>query len=329
MSEVVVIPFVMIAAHELINFIKKAFLYLYDKLDGLVFYRILVVKSNNPRNVRMFFEEIKARDLHKKGSTLQMSDGHQDPEFEIQNGTYSYEELNIGKIRINVSDEQVVAKLCKFPFMSKADMNKFIAYIKQLYAKHNSSAKLTLFFTSENDKWSNPIFRIPRNLGNLQLTDHMKEVMSDIDIFMNSRDKYMSEGHAYKRGYLLYGEPGTGKSTIVEMIANKYNMSVYMLTLNSNDMTDTILINLFCGIRPMSIIVLEEIDKQIETLGRNKTATVSIGGLLTAIDGPQRLADSTIVILTANKRMFLPPEDMNALLRLGRIDKTYQFTEML
>jgi len=48
------------------------------------------------------------------------------------------------------------------------------------------------------------------------------------------------------------------------------------------------------------IIYIEEIDKQLATLMENNRIKISIGGLLTALDGSQRLSDGTIIILTSN-----------------------------
>jgi chaperone BCS1 len=183
-----------------------------------------------------------------------------------------------------------------------------------------------MFFTSDNDKWSIPICRQPRDFSKIILTADMQAMVGDVQGFMKNKDVYASKGLPFKRGYLLYGSPGTGKSTCIEVIANMYNMSVYILTLNSRNMTDTTLINLLCRVPPNSIITIEEIDKQMVTLKKNKTANVSVGGLLTAIDGPQRLSHSTIVIMTANTANFLSKGDMFALCRPGRIDQTFNFS---
>nr|QZX43484.2 AAA family ATPase [Mimivirus sp.] len=133
----------------------------------------------------------------------------------------------------------------------------------------------------------------------------MQQVLSDVHKFKISQDIYQKYGVNYRRGYLLYGPSGTGKTTIIEIVAKTYNMEFYSVNLNSDNMNDTILVNLISKIPPNSIISFEEIDKQIETLDKNNNRKISVGGILTALDGPQRLSHGTIVIMTANNKNFL------------------------
>ncbi len=79
-----------------------------------------------------------------------------------------------------------------------------------------------------------------------------------------TKEKYKT--HPYRRGYLLTGKEGSGKSAAVELIASRYNKAIFMVTLNSLEMDDSILINLIKEVPPNSVVVFDEIDKQLETI---------------------------------------------------------------
>ena len=149
----------------------------------------------------------------------------------------------------------------------------------------------------------------------------MRQVIDNINEFMSSEQVYQNNGNPYKKGYLIKGKPGTGKTSIIEYTAIKHNMCIYLVNLNSKNMTDSFLINLLSNVPPHSIIVFEEIDRQIETLNKNNVKYISEGCILTAIDGPQRLSHGTIVIMTSNDTYKFTESFNAALFRKGRIDE--------
>jgi len=157
----------------------------------------------------------------------------------------------------------------------------------------------------------------------------MKSVIEYVNEFKTSESIYLSKGIPYRHGLMFCGCPGSGKTTLIEIIAKKYGMSIYNLNINSNDMTDITLNNLVATIQPNSILVLEEIDKQILALKSHPNSYVTLGGIISALDGPQRLSHSSIIIMTANSMNFLDEIESSAMFRKGRIDKTFIFTETL
>jgi hypothetical protein len=94
-------------------------------------------------------------------------------------------------------------------------------------------------------------------------------------------------------------------------------------------MTDTVLTNLVSSVPPYSVIVFDEMDKQYPTAKKNPNINLSDGGILTAIDGVQRLSYATIVIMIVNDINLLDITFRNQLLRHGRIDQSFTFTQIL
>ncbi|KAF5179669.1 Aaa-atpase [Thalictrum thalictroides] len=64
--------------------------------------------------------------------------------------------------------------------------------------------------TKENS-WTSVRFKHPSTFKTLAMEQKLKnEIMTDLTSFRNSKDYYMKIGKSWKRGYLLFGPPGTG-----------------------------------------------------------------------------------------------------------------------
>lgn len=245
--------------------------------------------------------------------------------FEIDNETMycDYQEKKI-----------IIYKMIKIvwktilPGIEKQNENikKFIETSKKKHWVNNDAIH---FYNIEDNKWKFPNIGRPTTFKEKNLTKTMINVLKDVKNFKSSEKKYNEMGITYRRGYMLYGIPGSGKTTIIELIARNYNMSTYNLSITSNDMTDGILLNLINEIPPNSLIVLEELDKQIDKIKNNINSQVSISGLLSSIDGPKRIAHGCIIICTSNRLNILEGTEQEALCRKGRFDMKYEFTEII
>ena len=321
---VLIVPAAMLSLNSIFALLGKIYNYVVEKWDELIYYRVIVDAELNPRLKRSIIEEIKSKGLHLNAATISMVDAGRDVDVDVRIGKYEYEDHIAGKVIIEVKDKEIAVKIPKLG--NEKTIIKQI--VRTIYLTHNQFSKVMMFYISDGDKWIRPIIRQPRSFNNIRLTNVMETVLADFSWFISPSgiDYYRNMGHPYRRGYFLYGTTGTGKSAMVEIISNRFEMPIYMVNLNSKDMTDNILVNL-CGIvPPRSIILIDEIDKQLETIRTNKRISLSTGGLLMAIDGPQRLSEGTIVILTSNRFEILPSEEQKSLLRPGRIDRYFDFT---
>lgn len=137
--------------------------------------------------------------------------------------------------------------------------------------------------------------------------------------FIENKDAYEDIGFPHRTGILFEGPPGTGKTSIVTGIANKFRKNVYQIQLSSVD-RDSELNELFSDIPPNSIVLLEDIDIATSK-GKNRDDAesddngISLAALLNVIDG-NFTPPNVITIMTTNKKEALDP----ALTRPGRID---------
>ena len=154
---------------------------------------------------------------------------------------------------------------------------------------------------------------LPKDFNHIILNEKIKsELIEDVDKFISNREWYTKRCIPYKRGYLLYGSPGNGKSSTAMAIARKLNKKLYLLSLS--DLKDSDLRNCFNNMNNDSVLLIEDIDASFE--GResiNKTLTFS--NFLQCLDGVLA-QDSLIVIITTNHFDTLDP----ALIRDGRMD---------
>lgn len=179
----------------------------------------------------------------------------------------------------------------------------------------------TVIYTSYGPEWrpfGQP--RRRRELASVILDRGVKETLiDDIRDFLKSGKWYYDRGIPYRRGYLLYGPPGSGKSSVIQALAGELEYNICILNLSEQTLTDDRLNHLMNHVPERSILLLEDIDsafnerKQTEETGYMSGVTFS--GLLNALDGVAS-ADERIIFMTTNHPEKLDP----ALIRPGRVD---------
>ena len=147
-------------------------------------------------------------------------------------------------------------------------------------------------------------------------------LVADARKFLGRAEWYMRRGIPYRRGYLLSGPPGTGKTSFCQVLAGELDADLCLLTLTDSDLTDTLLAESMRDAPAGSIILLEDVDavfveRSSAESKSNKRQGVSFSGLLNAIDGVAS-QEGRIFIMTTNHAEKLDA----ALKRPGRCDVT-------
>lgn len=177
---------------------------------------------------------------------------------------------------------------------------------------------------------------LPR--GPASQLDQAEALLEDAREFLASEGWYTERGIPYRRGYLLHGIPGGGKSSLIVAVASELRLPIYMLQLSSDLMNDETLNALLQhGMHdPPTILLLEDVDllhsathsrvthlEPIEDRDRDerrRKGRLSLSGLLNALDGPTATT-GRLLFMTTNAKDRLDP----ALLRSGRIDYEIEF----
>ena len=165
-------------------------------------------------------------------------------------------------------------------------------------------------------------------------TTESEALLEDAKEFLRSELWYTERGIPFRRGYLLYGIPGGGKTSLVVAIASEMSLPIYTLSLSSSLLNDETLVRLLQEIsNTRCILLLEDVDvlgslcmrrsdkmkKKQEEKKDNDELTLS--GLLNALDGTLA-SNGRLLFMTTNIDISkLDP----ALIRSGRIDYHLEF----
>ncbi|XP_038985342.1 AAA-ATPase At4g25835-like [Phoenix dactylifera] len=123
--------------------------------------------------------------------------------------------------------------------------------------------------------WSSVPFRHPATFATLALDPALKSrLLADLSAFAAGRDFYRRTGRPWKRGYLLHGPPGSGKSSLIAAMANHLRYDVYDLELTRVSHNSD-LRSLLIQTNNRSLIVIEDIDCSLELTGDRRRSTKS------------------------------------------------------
>ncbi|KAK5626204.1 hypothetical protein RRF57_001919 [Xylaria bambusicola] len=209
---------------------------------------------------------------------------------------------------------------------------------------------------SSEPSWQRCMSRASRPFSTVILNEERKkELIDDVTDYLNPMTQrwYANRGIPYRRGYLLHGPPGTGKSSLSLALAGFFKLRIYIVSLSSVNATEENLGNLFAELPRRCVVLLEDIDsaglthtrendnknpspppkeEEMEpgqitrgngnTNDNNNTPSfrLSLSGLLNILDGVAS-QEGRILIMTTNH-----PEKLDkALIRPGRVDMVIGF----
>ncbi|KAL8673219.1 MAG: hypothetical protein Q9168_002371 [Polycauliona sp. 1 TL-2023] len=209
-------------------------------------------------------------------------------------------------------------------------------------------------------QWTRVTSRPSRPIDTVVLDHEQKsQLLTDINEYLQPKTAiwYANRGIPYRRGYLLAGPPGTGKSSLAWAIAGVFGLDIYCISLVDPTLTEEDLGAMFTSLARRCVVLLEDIDaaglikreeptanedpkdssdaaklgaeisKAIKASQEKGTKAkegqgISLSGLLNAIDGVAS-HEGRVLLLTTN----FPDKLDEALIRPGRIDMTIAFTK--
>jgi chaperone BCS1 len=162
-----------------------------------------------------------------------------------------------------------------------------------------SGDAVTRVYTHSGWNWCTP-FDVPqRPMASVILRCGVAEtLLADAAEFFDRREWYRERAIPWRRGYLLYGPPGCGKSSIAHALASELDLSVAALSLASVQ-GDGALRDLMVNLPRKCLLLIEDIDAAFVQREAKEIESVSFSGLLNVIDGIAA-AEGRILVMTTN-----------------------------
>ena len=239
-----------------------------------------------------------------------------------------YKDIRI-KINYQISDEIVgnSVQAVKFHTLElESDRNKdfFSEFLENAheFCKMKKGKTEIITYIFKNGFWQT-LSKLPkRDKTTLYLPEKiLDEIINDVDGFLKNREKYLQHGIPYKRNYLFEGLPGTGKTSLIFVLASYFDMDIAIINFGLS-VDDATFMKSVSKLPNNCILVLEDIDTLFinRKPGDTNKSMVSFSGILNTLDGIAR-RDKQITFLTTN---YISKLD-SALIRPGRIDKIITF----
>nr|CAD1823897.1 unnamed protein product [Ananas comosus var. bracteatus] len=196
----------------------------------------------------------------------------------------------------NGKSRQIEVRSFELTFHKKHKEKALYSYLPFILAKAGEieeGDKTLKLYLNERDTWYPAELHHPSTFDILAMDAELKQaVMDDLARFVKRKDYYKRIGKAWKRGYLLYRPPGTGKSSLIAAMANYLKFDTYDLELTEVGWNGA-LRRLLTTVANRSILVIKDMDCAIdlqqrecsEDLYGSKSEKVTLSGLLNFVDG--------------------------------------------
>jgi len=297
----------------------------WKRVCGFFFVSVHIIRKsrNSCKHSFAVFREL--NDKLKDQRSRQVRDGNNSTFYDLRNGSYTVYDVNQYYINVILTDEEI----CLWRWGSNFDI--IDSFVSDVNLKYNKASNSIIFYNhsigeNKNYQWGYPTHK---EFSHRTVTSCMENMINSVDKFITSvTNDFSTTSDEYsnnRRGYAIVGPPGTGKSTIVSEIAERYKYSIYSINMNSLYMTDLSLVNLLCEVPDYSLVVFDEFQSQYTAMKQNSEVHITQSGILSALDGVQKLGKGVIVIIISNSLDELEPDFKEALMRVGRIDEEYVF----
>ncbi|KAF9040220.1 P-loop containing nucleoside triphosphate hydrolase protein [Hymenopellis radicata] len=105
-----------------------------------------------------------------------------------------------------------------------------------------------------------------RSLDSIILEPGLKSfLLNNARSFLDSKKWYTERGIPFRRGYLLYGAPGSGKTSFIAALAGELCLDIFVISLSQRGLDDSSLAKFLNKLPERCIALIEDIDAAFST----------------------------------------------------------------
>ncbi|KAM3434516.1 hypothetical protein MY4824_005349 [Beauveria thailandica] len=238
-----------------------------------------------------------------------------------------YFKTHLRQVGLQQEEEVTVVSLGR----SAAPLRNLLEECRQLHLRQTEQR--VAIFGNHGSTWSKEASRVARPLSTVAMDrDTKAQLVADMARFVNPATQrwYAQRGIPYRRGYLFYGQPGTGKTSLSLSVAGHFDLDIYRIQVSG--ITDDSLKQLFEKLPGRCVVLLEDVDVMAKSRAASSGSPgadsghpadgvgTTMSGLLNIIDGVSS-QEGRILVMTTNYAARLDA----ALVRPGRIDVRVEF----
>ncbi|KAH9484752.1 putative mitochondrial chaperone BCS1-B [Psilocybe cubensis] len=143
---------------------------------------------------------------------------------------------------------------------SNAILKQLVLQAKKEY-EAEAVHRIQIYFADAHGSWRWTDSRHKRPLSSIVLNPGVKEMLvDDARDFLKSEKWYADRGIPFRRGYLLHGVPGSGKSSLIHALAGQLQLDIYVVSLSASWISDNTLTNLMGRVPARCVLLLEDLD---------------------------------------------------------------------
>ncbi|KAF9130152.1 hypothetical protein BGW39_003389 [Mortierella sp. 14UC] len=183
-------------------------------------------------------------------------------------------------------------------------------------------SRTVIFAADQYGNWRRTKSRPKRPLDTIVMDPKLKNyIVEDAKEFFASESWYSERGLPFRRGLLLYGSPGTGKTSFIHALAGELGLNIYVVNLSSKNLTDDTLSELVSDTPSRCLLLIEDVDAAfIQRASKDAATGITFSGLLNSVDGVSA-QEGRMLCMTTNHLERLD----EALIRPGRVDVRAKF----
>ncbi|KAF6750363.1 mitochondrial chaperone BCS1 [Ephemerocybe angulata] len=152
-------------------------------------------------------------------------------------------------------------------------LQEFIEEARVCYVEHGRASVILHTASQPNFGpgfvWNCVKRKLRRPISSIILEDGMIEsIVADAREFIEMENWYIDAGIPHRRGYLLHGPPGTGKTSTIHALAGELGLEIFSLSLSAGFVDDAFLQQAASSIPKKAILLIEDIDCAFSTTPR-------------------------------------------------------------